>query len=272
MEDNKNSTPIEADELEIDTDVSEEEDEALLDDEDESYDFNDEELDEDTDEDDDEDIDEDTDDMEDDDEGDPDGDDEEGDGADTHENEVGEGASEEEGRDTGGKPATEQKPDTSQDDTRTMMADMLDRLGYKGSYEEKMAAYRADASVKSADVDYRSMAEQDLRDINAAFGLQLQDFSDFDNLTRFAELRVSGSTALEAFRATQKSLGADTGEEAVSKPSKDHISPLPTGRSGGGRGELSQEDKQTLMQLRSLYPELSRKELRKSLNRVKRGR
>ena len=171
----------------------------------------------------------------------------------------------------------EEKPAAEADETRAVMEDMLTRLGYEGTYEEKMAAYRADsanADKKSEDapVDYHAMAEADLRDINAAFGTNFEDFSGFDDIARFASLRVRGATALEAFRATQKSVNANAEEPTVSKPSKDHIVPLPTGSAEGGAGKLSAEDRHTLSQLHGLYPELSKKDLMKSLNRVKKTR
>lgn len=172
---------------------------------------------------------------------------------------------------------SEEKPAAEVDENRAMMEDMLTRLGYEGTYEEKMAAYRADsanADKKSEDapVDYHAMAEADLRDINAAFGTNFEDFSGFDDVARFASLRFGGATALEAFRATQKSVNAHAEEPTVSKPSKDHIVPLPTGSAEGGAGKLSAEDRHTLSQLHGLYPELSKKDLMKSLNRVKKTR
>lgn len=194
--------------------------------------------------------------------------------------------------------AAEDKPAAAQDDrTRAIMDNMLHRLGYKGTYEEKMAAYEADAAKSAAEaskqaestekaegaageaVDYRAMAEKDLRDINAAFGTQYTDFGSFDDVARFAQLRVGGATALEAFRATQKRFTepeskAEETEAAqpLAKPSKAHIKPLPTGGNSGGGSELSVEDKRTLAQLRGLYPELSQKELMKNLRRVKKVR
>lgn len=181
----------------------------------------------------------------------------------------------------------EEKPQKNEVDeqTRAMMDDMLDRLGFKGTYEEKLAAYEAEKAEKAAEkatektseeaVDYHAMAEADLRDINAAFGTNYKDFSAFDDLNRFAALRVKGATALEAFRATQKNAGgapSQESEESVTKPSKEHIAPLPVGMGGGGSRELSAADKQTIAQLKSLYPDLSRKDLMKSLNRIKKSR
>jgi hypothetical protein len=182
---------------------------------------------------------------------------------------------------------SEEKPQKNEVDeqTRAMMDDMLDRLGFKGTYEEKLAAYEAEKAEKAAEkatektseetVDYHAMAEADLRDINAAFGTNYKDFSAFDDLNRFAALRVKGATALEAFRATQKNAGgapSQESEESVTKPSKEHIAPLPVGTGGGGSRELSAADKQTIAQLKSLYPDLSRKDLMKSLNRIKKSR
>lgn len=168
------------------------------------------------------------------------------------------------------------------DPTREKMQELLSALGYTGTFEEAMAAYEADkgartegAEATAQKVDYNEMARNDLRDINAAFGLDFADFSGFDDLKRFAELRTSGATALEAFRATQKQFHAQDGtkvasEPTVSKPSKDHLKSLP--HSGGGetgKGGPSQEE---IRSLREVYPELSKKELGKMLDRVKRRR
>lgn len=179
------------------------------------------------------------------------------------------------------------KPDEISERARTMMADMLDRLGYQGTYEEKLAAYEADAAGTKAEktedaapptdekteapVDYKAMAEKDLRDINAAFGTQFSDFSGFRDVERFAFLRTHGATALEAYRATQEPMAEAKGDgKALSKPSISHIQPLPRGGQEGS--SLSSEDKRILAQLRELYPELSTKELKKKLDKVRRNR
>ena len=176
------------------------------------------------------------------------------------------------------------KPDAAdaQDPTREKMQELLGNLGYTGTFEEAMAAYEADKgnhaqgqNVPAQSVDYNEMARNDLRDINAAFGLAYEDFSTFDDLRRFAELRTSGATALEAFRATQKQFQAKDGtngisEPTVSKPSKDHLKSLP--HSSGGETGKSGPSQEEIRALREVYPELSKKELGKVLNRVKHRR
>lgn len=183
-----------------------------------------------------------------------------------------------------GSDGVVQKPDAAdaQDPTREKMQELLSALGYTGPLEEAMAAYEADkgaraegAATPAQSVDYNEMARNDLRDINAAFGLDYADFSSFDDLKRFAELRTSGATALEAFRATQKQFQTQDGakgasEPTVSKPSKDHLKSLP--HSGGGESGKSGPSQDEIRALREVYPELSKKELGKVLDRVKRRR
>ena len=191
------------------------------------------------------------------------------------------------------EPAAEQtEPTEKEKGMRETMAKLLDRLGYHGTYEEAMAAYEADeakrAEEKSAEekpaektpakattVDYAKMASNSLRDINAAFGTSYTDFSQFDDLHRFAELMVGGATALEAYRATQKRFRTPTTEpvadsDPVGKPSKDHLKILP--KAGAGETGTSHSDRQALAALRELYPERSVKDLKKTLERVKRAR
>ena len=167
----------------------------------------------------------------------------------------------------------------TKDPTREKMQELLSALGYTGTFEEAMAAYEADKGARTdgaeaprENVDYNAMARNDLRDINAAFGLDYADFSSFDDLKRFAELRTGGATALEAFRATQKQFQAQDGangasEPTVSKPSKDHLKSLP--HSGGGESGKSGPSQEEIRALREVYPELSKKELGKVLDRVK---
>lgn len=188
--------------------------------------------------------------------------------------------------------AVEDKPAEDggeQDQLRGKMMSLLDRLGYHGTYEEAMAAFEADeakrAEQKQAEapeeasapaIDYLDVVARDLRDINAAFGTQFRDYSGFDDLERFATLRAGGATALEAFRATQRQFavsGAVAAPEtpAVPKPSIDHIAPIPRA-SAAGASDMTAEDRETLAGLRELYPELSKKELAKTLHRVKKAR
>lgn len=191
------------------------------------------------------------------------------------------------------EPAAEQtEPTEKEREMQATMAKLLDRLGYHGTYEEAMAAYEADEAKKAEEkpaeetpakempakdtsVNYAEMASNSLRDINAAFGTSYTDFSQFDDLHRFAELMMGGATALEAYRATQKQFRSPTAEsiadsDPVGKPSKDHLKTLP--KAGAGETGASHSDRQALAALRELYPERSVKDLKKTLDRVKRAR
>lgn len=180
---------------------------------------------------------------------------------------------------------SEQTAPEQSDAMRATMVKLLDRLGYHGTFEEAMAAYEADEAQKAAQAaeetnvedkpaDYAEMAARSLRDINAAFGTAYTDFTQFDDLYRFAELMQGGATAVEAFRATQKAIPPSAEQEEMStvpgKPSKDHLKALPT--SGTSSDGLSFADRQTLRELQELYPNHSKKDLLKTLNRVKRAR
>ena len=254
MEENKQLLDTEEDEL-MEDDIVDDEDVV---DDDDGYNFNDEEDDLDEDEPlDEDDVDEAEDEQPSDDE-------------EAQDDKSDEGVGEEE-------TAAPTKNDGSQ--MREKMQELLSNLGYTGTFEEAMAAYEDDkakqaAGVPAEPVDYQEMARNDLRDINAAFGLSYSDFSDFDDLQRFASLRTSGATALEAFRATQKrflepSATATQTNPAVSvpKPSKDHLKGLPhAGKGESGNGGPPKEE---IRALREVYPEISAKELVKVLNRVK---
>ena len=182
----------------------------------------------------------------------------------------------------------EETTDTAQDELKAKMSKLLNKLGYHGAYDEAMAAYEADeqkgnettespATEESTPkpVNYAEIAETSLRDINAAFGTEHTDFSKFDNLPRFAALVMGGATAIEAYRATQKQFVSNQTEvndeeQTVGKPSKGHLKALPA--AGAGEGGTSYADRQALASLRELYPERSIKDLRKTLDRVKRAR
>lgn len=175
-----------------------------------------------------------------------------------------------------------------------VMEKMLRKLGYNGTVEEMMAAYEADENRAKeteaqpteepekpvdgaeAPVDYRAMAERALRDINAAFGTGYTDFSMLDDPVRFATLQMNGATALEAFRATQKSFAAvGSGTEpqveavALKPPSRDHLKTLPRGGAAGGRE--NGPTKAEIASLKEMYPEKSAKEIAQLLSRVKRS-
>lgn len=269
MEEKNTSAQLEDDELLIEDDLDDEEveDEDALDDEEdlvddeEEYDFNEDDDDED------------------------DAKASEGETADETESTVGNEDSETE---------TEFEDQTAGDATtetemREKMSKLLNKLGYHGTFEEAMAAYEADEAQKANDaeeatekedasaisVNYTEMAENSLRDINAAFGTDYKDFSKFDNLQRFAALIMGGATAIEAYRATQKQFATNPTavkeeETPVGKPSKDHLKALPA--AGSGETGASYADRQALASLRELYPERSVKDLRKTLERVKRAR
>ena len=171
---------------------------------------------------------------------------------------------------------------------------MLRKLGYNGTVEEMMTAYEADenrakeaeaqpteepekpAEGTEAPVDYRAMAERALRDINAAFGTGYTDFSMLDDPVRFATLQMNGATALEAFRATQKSFAAvasraepQVEEVALKPPSRNHLKTLPRGGVAGGRE--NGPTKAEIASLKEMYPEKSTKEIAQLLSRVKRS-
>lgn len=266
LEDDEVLVEEELDEEEIDEAFDEDPDEEELDDEAE-YDFNDE--------------DEDTDDS-----------DEDGEAVESTENTE----PDEEASDKTDEPTAEEKTESTAEQTeptekeremQETMAKLLDRLGYHGTYEEAMAAYEADEAkraeekpaedtpAKDTSVNYAEMASNSLRDINAAFGTSYTDFSQFDDLHRFAELMMGGATALEAYRATQKQFRSPPAEaiadsDPVGKPSKDHLKTLP--KAGAGETGVSHSDRQALAALRELYPERSVKDLKKTLDRVKRAR
>lgn len=172
--------------------------------------------------------------------------------------------------------ATTPEQDDEDSKLRRLNEDLLARLGYHGTYEEALAAYLADTEGQAPEalpgakepsaVDYHEVATNALKEINEKFGLSLTDFSSFRNVDRFALLIASGATAEEAYRATQDVAAAP----AVSKPSRDHLTKLP--QAGAGGSVLTGDDRKALAALRELYPERSLKDLRKTLDRVRRAR
>lgn len=164
--------------------------------------------------------------------------------------------------------------------------ELLHRLGYQGTYEEAVAAFEKDRGENKADAssgegeksetpaapDYEAMAKQMLEDINKEYGLELTDYSKFEDLKTFAELSCNENVgAVKAFAATNPKMMEEIARKAaiskLSKPQR-NVQALPKsdGGKGGMKGQMISAKK--VAEYQAMFPEKSRSEIVKLLNRV----
>lgn len=158
---------------------------------------------------------------------------------------------------------------------------LLHKLGYEGDYDTARAAFERDqaegasgAETPAGDeerpeppaVDYEAMAKAMLDEINKEFGLELSDYSEFEDLAAFAELsQQKGIGAVKAFRATNPKLMEKLAMKAamskLSKPTR-NVKALPAadgGKGGTSRGENISAAK--IAEYKQMFPHMSRSEI-----------
>ena len=191
----------------------------------------------------------------------------------------------EEGGDVDGGTTEEgrsEEPKAEPSDDKAFEMELLKELGYTGNYEEAKAKYMADknGSTPTGAVDYDAMASDALKQINEEFGLELKDFSGFENIELFAELCLNDKYgAVKAFAATNHKLVMEGAankakKDFVSKlkpPSKDHLSKLPTSGGGEAKAQGDRISRAEYMELKALYPNLSKEEIIKTIRRVRKN-
>ena len=164
--------------------------------------------------------------------------------------------------------------------------ELLHRLGYQGTYEEAVAAFEKDRGENKADAgsgegeksatppapDYEAMAKQMLVEINKEYGLELTDYSKFEDLKTFAELSCNENVgAVKAFAATNPKMMEEIARKAaiskLGKPQR-NVQTLP--KSDGGKGGVKGQtvSAKKVAEYQALFPEKSRSDIVKLLNRV----
>lgn len=161
---------------------------------------------------------------------------------------------------------------------------LLNELGYNGNYEEARAAYEAEKAGATAETsnttqktDYNALAEQMLKEINAEYGLELKDFSQFEDIEKFAELSLDDSYgAVKAFAATNHKLVIEGARNKAKqellgklKPaSKDHLGGLPKAKGGATVSDGTRISKKEYNEIKALYPNMTKAEIFKVARRV----
>ena len=187
------------------------------------------------------------------------------------------------------------EPDASEDDKSEGLKNdkefelkLLNDLGYKGSYEEARAAYEAEKSKAEGEVDgpavqqtdYNELAKKMLDEINTEYGLELKDYSQFEDIEKFAELSLDDSYgAVKAFAATNHKLVIEGArnkakQELLGKlkpPSKDHLKGLPKAEGSAATSEQTRVSKREYDEIKSFYPNMSKSEILKVARRVQKN-
>lgn len=205
----------------------------------------------------------------------------------------------EEGEDSDGEEVEaqeEQKPEKPEAESAELVAakerelKLLHKLGYKGTYEEASAAFEREQSENKGEdtdkgedkpeekpaesnvPDYEAMAKQMLEDINKEYGLNLTDFSKFEDLETFADLsRDERVGAVKAFAATNPKMMEEIARKAaiskLGKPQR-NVQTLP--KSDGGKGGVKGQtvSAKQIAEYQALFPGMSRSGIIKLLNRV----
>lgn len=184
----------------------------------------------------------------------------------------------------------EAKPDGKLTPEQERELALLHRLGYEGSYEEAVAAYENEQKkpaegestgteekpAEAPAVDYEAMAKQMLADINKEYGLELKDYSEFEDLATFAELsRDEKVGPIKAFAATNPKLMASVAmKEAMSKLSKPKRSVPTLPKSEGGKGGVARGEavsSRKIAEYKAMFPHMSRNDIIKLINRGNRS-
>lgn len=167
---------------------------------------------------------------------------------------------------------------------------LLHKLGYEGDYKTAVAEFEKDSAKgtepegvkgdgKAAEtpaVDYEARAKAALEEINAELGLELKDFSSFEDLEAFAELSLKENVgAVKAFKATNPKLMEQIAMKAamakLSAP-KRSVPTLPKadgGKGGTARGETISAAK--IAEYKALFPHMSRADIIKLHQRTNRN-
>lgn len=167
---------------------------------------------------------------------------------------------------------------------------LLHKLGYEGDYKTAVAEFEKDSAKgtepegvkgdgKAAEtpaVDYEARAKAALEEINAELGLELKDFSSFEDLEAFAELSLKENVgAVKAFKATNPKLMEQIAMKAamakLSAP-KRSVPTLPKadgGKGGTARGETISAAK--IAEYKALFPYMSRADIIKLHQRTNRN-
>ena len=167
--------------------------------------------------------------------------------------------------------------------TDDFTAKLLKELGYEGTYEEMRTAYEAEhgagavppateSAKDTSEVEYEAMAKQMLDDINKEFGLDLKDFSEFEDLETFANLAIDDKVgAIKAFRATNyKMIEKAQRKAAVTKLGKAtrNVPTLPKSESNGAGAKGETISKREIRAYMDAFPDLGKKEVIKLIKRV----
>ena len=186
--------------------------------------------------------------------------------------------SDEDTADEGADNTSEALSQTSPD--REFEARLLKELGYGGTYEEARAAFEAEHANEATDTpstesDYEAMARSMLNEINQAYGLDLKDFSSFENLKEFSELAVDSKFgAVKAFAATNTKLITEGAQKAaikkLSKPTR-NVPSIPKSEAASGSYKNAPISRSEFRQYREMYPHMKDKEIIRLIRRVKKS-